>query len=448
MKRILLLGAGRTAYYLIEYILDECASNNWKLVVADYNIDNLPEQFKNNKHLLAVQLDVNNMEKRCDLIAAANVVISLLPAHLHIVIAKDCLKFNKDLVTASYVSDEMALLDAEAQEKGLLFLNEIGLDPGIDHMSAMQILDNVRKEGGKVERFLSYTGGLMSPKLKNNPWEYKFTWNPEYVVTSGRDGGMYLRNGKIKRIPYHRLYTEIDELEMPNHGFFDAFYNRNSLKYIEQYRLKDVKTVIRYTLRRKGFCQAWQTFVNLGLTDNNFVFELDRKYTNREFLNIFIRKGEGKLEDRLAKAIKIEPDSEVMAKLKWLGVFDNKIIDLQKGTSAAFLQKILEDKWTVEENESDAIYMAHVCYYTLNQQLFKLKSYLAVEGNGPMQTAMAKTVGMPLAIAAVLILEGKIKAKGVKIPVEEKIYGPVLERLSQTGIKFYHTKEQKELESE
>lgn len=441
MKTILLLGAGRTAHYLIEYLDKASAEHNWRLRVGDYSEDLLSE-IPESPYIHTLQFDVNDEVQRLEEVAKADLVISLLPAQFHIKVGKTCLELGKHFLSASYVSDDFKELAGQIESKGLLFLKETGLDPGLDHMSAMRMLDDIRKEGGVIKRFQSYTGGLMSPDHKDNPWEYKFTWNPMFVVTAGRDGGIYLREGNIKRIPYHRLFKEIDVLEMPGHGTFDAYYNRNSLKYVQEYKLNDVETIIRYTLRRKDFCKAWAPLVSLGLTDNIFEFNFDRNISNREFLGLFIRTGEGSLEERVSKAINQPIDSDVFKKLQWLGLFSDDLIDLKKGTSAAFLQKIIMPRWEMLPEEKDMIYMAHVCYYELNGQLKKRKCYLAVEGANQSETAMAKTVGLPLAIAAKSVLSGEIELKGLHIPTIPELYHPILNELENLGVVFEEVEEE------
>lgn len=289
---------------------------------------------------------------------------------------------------------------------------------------------------------MSYTGGLMAPDNKENPWEYKFTWNPAYVVTAGRDGGIYLKNNKVKRIPYQRLFKEIDVLDMPGYGSFDAYYNRNSLKYIDEYGLSEVETVIRYTLRRQGFCEAWAPLVTLGLTDNIFEFNFTEPKSRREFIDMFIREGEGNLEDRFSRTIGHSKNSKVFEKLAWLGLFSEENLPVTSGTSAKMLEQILLDKWQMKPHERDAIYMAHVCYYSLNNELYKRKCYLAVEGQNQNETAMAKTVGLPLAIAAELLLKGNLALTGLHIPTQAAIYQPVLNMLAQQEISFQEIEEQ------
>lgn len=436
MIRITLLGAGRTAHYLVAFIREKARENFWHLRVADnlqHNLDALPEETEQFSKTL---LDVHNADQLRNEISRADIVISLLPAQFHILAATVCLEMGKHFMSASYVSDDFRKIEREINEKGLLFLKEMGLDPGIDHMSAMQMLDEIRQRGGEITQFMSYTGGLMSPHAQNNPWEYKFTWNPMYVVTAGRDGGIYLRNDKMKRIPYHRLFTEIDELVMPGHGVFDAYYNRDSLKYVQEYKLHNARTVIRFTLRRKDFCKAWGALVHLGLTDNQFVFEFDKEFTFRSFTEMFVRQGSGSLDERLAKAIGQNVDSEVMEKIRWTGLLSNETCQLKKATAAQVLENLLLRKWQMLPHEQDMIYMAHVCYYKLDQKLHKRKSYLAVQGDDAAHTAMAKTVGLPLAIAACLLAEGKLNLSGLHIPTTPLLYNPVLAELRQQGAAF------------
>lgn len=443
MKRILLLGAGRTAHFFIESILSTAQTENWHLRVGDFLQTSLEQLPENSEHFSKVLFDVKSNEQVEIEVLAADVVVSLLPANFHYDVASKCLQFGKHFLSASYVSDDFKRIAHEVEAKGLLFIKEVGLDPGLDHMSAMRMLDGIRNKGGEIKRFLSYTGGLMSPSLKNNPWEYKFTWNPMYVVTAGRDGGIYLRRGKIKRIPYHRIFKEIDVLDMPGYGTFDAYYNRNSLNYIDEYKLQNVESVIRYTLRRKGFCEAWAPLVSLGLTDNNFEFLFDNSITKREFLNMFIRMGEGSLEERVSRVIGHAPDSEVFEKLKWLGLFDDESLPIRSGTSAKVLEQIIMPKWKMEPNDKDMIYMAHVCYYTLKGKTYKRKSYLAVEGQNQEETAMAKTVGLPLAAATKLVASGNFNQKGLHIPTIPQLYNPILNELEKWEISFNEIEEEK-----
>ncbi|MFY0672442.1 MAG: saccharopine dehydrogenase NADP-binding domain-containing protein [Bacteroidia bacterium] len=442
MYRILLLGAGRTAHFFVNDILQSAVKNNWHLRVGDFlqtSLESLPSKSEQFSKLL---FDVKNEQQVEKEVREADLVVSLLPAQFHYVVASKCIQFGSHFLSASYVSDEFKAAAEEIKDKGLIFIKEVGLDPGLDHMSAMQMLDEIRDKGGEIMRFLSYTGGLMSPDLKGNPWQYKFTWNPMYVVTAGRDGGIYLRRGKTKRIPYHRLFKEIDELAIPDHGDFDAYYNRDSLKYIKEYKLQKVESVIRYTLRRKGFCEAWAQLVSLGLTDNNFIFNLNEPITNREFLNMFIRRGEGTLEERVEKATGKSQESEVFKKLQWLGLFDNVPIKMLNGTSAQFLEQIIMPKWQMDVNDKDAIYMAHVCYYKLNNKVYKRKSYLAVEGLDTEQTAMAKTVGLPLAAAVKQVALGTFNEPGLHIPTAKNLYDPILKSLRKSGIQFYEVEEE------
>lgn len=442
MYKILLLGAGRTAYFFVNDILKTAYKNNWHLRVGDYLQTSLKTLPKASHHFTKLLFDVNNEQQVEQEVREADLVVSLLPAQFHYTVASKCIQFGSHFLSASYVSDEFKAVAQEIKNKGLIFIKEVGLDPGLDHMSAMHMLDDIRAKGGEIKRFLSYTGGLMSPDLKENPWHYKFTWNPMYVVTAGRDGGIYLRRGKTKRIPYHRLFKEIDELTMPGHGDFDAYYNRDSLKYIKEYRLQNVESVIRYTLRRKGFCEAWAQLVSLGLTDNNFIFNLNEPITNREFLNMFIRRGEGTLEERVEKVIGKSKDSHVFKKLIWLGLFEETPIKMLNGTSAQFLEQIIMPKWQLNNGDRDAIYMAHVCYYTKGNKTFKRKSYLAVEGEETERTAMAKTVGLPLAAAVKQVALGNFTEPGLHIPTSQTLYNPILKDLECNGIRFNESEEE------
>ena len=437
MKKILVIGAGRSAVTLIKYLLDNSIANNWLVTVADFSIELAEKAVANHTNGKAILFNVTDEIQRKSEIGNADIVISMLPASLHITVAKDCISLAKNLVTASYVSPEIADLDEKAKQAGVLLLNEIGLDPGIDHMSAMQVIDDIKENGGDLTSFKSFCGGLVHPDYDNNPWNYKFTWNPRNVVLAGQGTAQYIKKGKYKYIPYTKLFERTEVMEVLDAGEFEGYANRDSLGYRSAYGLEDIPTLFRGTLRRKGYCKAWNMFVQLGMTDDTYKVENSENLTYRAFINLFFPyNNELSVEEKFCSYLNISQDSEEFSKIEWLGVFTDTIVALKDATPAQILQKICEEKWTLGVEDKDMIVMQHQFEYVQNGVQKKLNSSLLVFGDDPRYTSMAKTVGLPVAIAAKLILTGKIKSTGVKIPTTKDIYIPVLKELEENGINF------------
>lgn len=447
MKNIFVIGAGRSASSLIKYLLDHSSEEGWNVRVGDVSVQ-LAEQKTNHPNATAIAFDINDQKQREEEIRKSDIVVSMLPASMHISAAKDCIRFKRQLVTASYVSGEMAALDGEAKKSGVLLLNEMGLDPGIDHMSAMQIVDKIKTGGEEVVSFKSYCGGLIAPENNDNPWGYKFTWNPRNVVLAGQGSARYIESGKYKYIPYNRLFSQIETIEVEGYGKFDAYANRDSLSYRKIYDLENIPTMLRGTLRMPGYCSAWNSFVQLGLTDDACVVENSSALTWRQFVEAFLPPGEGTPEQKTAKMIHVGENADEIQKLKWLGIFDDNKIKIANATPARILQDLLEEKWKLKERDKDMVVMKHEISYKLKiksqkslpKDLFgevkNVFSSLVVIGEDQTYTAMAKTVGLPVAIAVKLILKGIIKQKGVVVPVKKEIYDPVLAELKQNGIVF------------
>ena len=437
MKKILVIGAGRSATTLISYLLDNAVSNNWMITIADYSEDLAKQAVGNSVNAKAIFFNVTDERQREEEITIADIVISMLPASMHIVVAEDCVRLKKNLVTASYVSDEVAALDDKAKQAGVLLLNEIGLDPGIDHMSAMQIIDQIKADGGKLTSFKSFCGGLVHPDYDDNPWNYKFTWNPRNVVLAGQGTAQYIEGGEIKYIPYNKLFNRTENMSVLDSGEFEAYANRDSLSYRKSYRIENISTLLRGTLRRSGYSKSWNYLLQLGLTDDTYVIENSEKLSYRSYLNMFLPgSDEMTLEEKFCKEFGISEDSEEFQKIKWLDIFSYKKVDLENATPAQVLQKILEEKWTLSAEDKDMIVMQHQFEYTLDGVNKKLNSSFVVFGDNQRDTAMAKTVGLPVAIATKLILNGEITSVGVKIPTTKDIYIPVLKELAENGINF------------
>lgn len=438
VKNVLLIGAGLSSSYLIKYLEEQAQKHRWKITVADRDIDLV--QSKTSKETINIGLDIFNETQREQLIRDADIVISFLPAKLHIYVARSCLKFAKSLVTPSYESDEIKQLENEVISKDILFLNEIGLDPGIDHMSAMQMLDKLKDEGHEILGFESFTGGLVAPESDNNPWHYKLSWNPANVVRAGQESpAKFLQKGKYKYIPYNRLFRRTELIEVDGFGKFEGYANRDSLAYIDKYDLHDVPTVYRGTLRRPGFCRAWDVFVQLGATDDHYSIKDSEHLTHKEFINSFLYYSENEsVEHKLYRYMHIDQDSTIIEKLSWLGIFDDTPVGIKNASPAKILEHILNKKWKLEVEDKDLIVMWHKFVYRDRSKPtpVTLTSSLGIIGENMNNTAMAKTVGLPIGIATKLILNGKINAKGVRIPTAKEIYEPVLNELKEYGIAF------------
>ncbi len=437
-KFILVVGAGRSSSSLISYLLTQASVHNWTITVGDISLQASQDRVGISPRGKPIQFNIDEQERSRKAIAANDVVISLLPAHLHPQVAKICLTEKKHLLTASYVSDEMKAFDHEAKYNELLFLNECGLDPGIDHMSAMQVIDKIKAMGGTLTSFESFTGGLIAPETDSeNPWRYKFTWNPRNVVMAGQGTAKFLREGQYKFIPYQQLFLRTTPVLVPGYGEYEGYANRDSLKYMETYGLKNIKTMLRGTLRNKGYCHAWNVLVQLGCCDDTYPMEGVENMTHAGFINSFLDNQSSELtEEKLMSYFKLSPDREEMMRLRWSGLFSNEKIGIASGTPAQILEHILNKKWKLKTGDKDFIVMWHRFVFEIGNTTKEIQAHLTVTGDDEVNTAMAKTVGLPLAIAAKLLLEGKIKSRGVAIPVDKDIYDSVLNELSQYGIRL------------
>ena len=443
MRHILVIGSGKSTSYLFKYLLEQSETENLHITVGDLDIDNAKKMIGNHKNATAITLDVFDKNSREDAVKKADIVISMLPARFHIEVAKDCVTYGKNMVTASYISDEMQALDQQVKDKGLVFMNEIGVDPGIDHMSAMQVIDRIRGNGGKMILFESFCGGLVAPESDNNLWNYKFTWNPRNVVVAGQGGAAkFLQENTYKYIPYHRLFRRTEFLEIEGFGRFEAYANRDSLKYQSVYGLDNIRTLYRGTMRRVGFSRAWQAFVLLGMTDDSYTIDDSENMSYRDFVNSFLPYSPtDSVELKFRHALKIDQDDMVWDKFVELDIFNpNKMVELKKGTPAQILQKILMDSWTLAQEDKDMLVMYHKFGYELDGKKHQIDSTMVCLGEDQTYTAMAKTVGLPVAIATLAILNKKITTPGVQLPINKEVYTPILEELENYGIIFKETK--------
>ncbi len=438
MKKILILGAGLSTASLIKYLLDNSDKYNWKVQVADLEMKNIIDKTENHKNSEAIILDASDNQQLNNLIKKVDIVISMLPPSMHDDVAKLALEHNTNMITASYVSDKIKELNNSAEDNNIVILSEMGVDPGIDHMSVMEIIDKIKEEGGKIKLLKSSTGGLVAPKYDNNPWNYKISWNPRNVVMAGKGVAQFRRNGKYKFIPYHKLFDRVETTEIPNYGKFEIYPNRDSLKYIDKYSLADISTIFRGTIRRPGYSAAWNKLVQLGLTDESYIIPHSEKITFRDFIQMYLPYNpEKSLEDRICEYLSIDKNSNYFERMKALGLLDNEVIGIKDATPADILKKLILERWAFEKKEKDLIVMQHkIAYEDSDRNNKMIISNLVVEGINKNLSAMAITVGLPVAIATKLILTGKLKLKGVKIPVTKNIYEPILEELKEFNIKF------------
>ena len=409
MRNVLIIGAGRSASSLINYLLEKSQSEQLHLTIGDLSLELAQRKTRNHPNATAIQLDIQNTAQRQSEVAKADIVISMLPAHMHIEVAKDCIHFKKHMVTASYISEAMQALDEEAKAHHLVFMNEIGLDPESD----------------------------------TNLWNYKFTWAPRNVVLAGQGGAAkFIQEGKYKYIPYHRLFRRTEFLHVEGYGKFEAYANRDSLKYRSVYGLDDVLTLYRGTIRRVGYSRAWNMFVQLGMTDDTYVIENSEHMSYRDYVNSFLPyHPTDSVEIKMRLQLGIEQDDVMWEKLIELDLFNgDKKIGLKNATPAQILEHILTQKWTLNPHDKDMIVMYHKFGYRLHGKEEQIDSKMVCIGDDQTYTAMAKTVGLPVAMATLHILNGKITTPGVQLPIRKEVYEPILAELEAYGVVFKETK--------
>ncbi len=435
MKHILLFGAGKSATVLIDYLKTVAATHEWHVVVADSNLQAVENKVGKSDWVTAVQADITNEAERKKLVQDARVVISMMPPHLHYLIALDCIAFEKHLLTATYVDEKIKQLSQEIADKQLLFLCEMGLDPGIDHMSAMQLIHAIQAANGTVISFKSHCGGLVAPESDDNPWHYKISWNPRNIVLAGKAGATYKVNNEVVNTQYGHLFDANNTVSVYGDGTYAYYPNRDSLSYVPLYALETAATFVRTTLRHPEFCLGWKHIVDLQLTDETVFYETDGLCVSDFFKLHFERFNLNTAFDKL-----VTGDGILLNQFTFLGVFDDAtLIDKGLQSAADVLQFILERKLVLQQEDKDLIVMLHELEYMIADKKHSIASSLVVKGEDSLRTAMAKTVGLPLGIAAKLILEGKLTITGLHIPIVEAIYKPVLKELEEHGIQFKET---------
>ena len=439
MRKILIVGAGKSSPYLIKYLLDKSQEEELLIHITDLDTNHL-KKYQKYENCKVSPINISSEKEREEFISESDLVISMLPARFHIILAKSCLKLKRNLLTASYVSEEMKTLTDDIKNSELLFLNEMGLDPGIDHMSAKKIIDELVANGAKINSFKSYTGGLIAPESDNNKWNYKFTWNPRNVVLAGQGvPAKYIENNKYKYIPYNRLFKNAEKIKIEKYGQFEVYPNRDSLKYREIYSLNNIKTMIRGTIRKVGFSESWNMFVKLGLTNDNFKISNSENMSFKEYVNCFLPYDDKlSIEEKLQRVLSISKGDENWEKIKEIDILSsNKKIPLKNASPAQILEYILKDAWKLEKKDKDMIVMYHEFgYETSLGENKKIISTMVCKGKDDTYTAMAKTVGLPLAISSILLLNNKINLTGIHTPIDKEIYNPVLKELEANGINF------------
>ncbi|SHK49635.1 saccharopine dehydrogenase C-terminal domain-containing protein [Hymenobacter psychrotolerans] len=448
MTRITLLGAGRSASSLIQYLLRYAPLENWQLTVADVNPAHLaPVLAAHSEYARAVPFDMQDEARLENLVASSDIVISMLPALFHGPVAQACVRLGRHLATASYVSEEIRDLGTAAEEAGITLLMECGLDPGLDHMSAMAVIEDIRARGGRITSFKSYCGGLLAPDSEgNNPWKYKFTWNPRNVVLAGQSTAKYLENGHARYIPYQHLFARTEPIEVPGYGSFDGYANRDSLSYRAPYGLDDIPTILRGTLRRAGYCAAWHALVRLGLTDDSVHLGNTASLTWRELVESYLpvavprATSETELAVQCADYLGLALAGPEMQRLQWLGLFTAKPVGLADATPAQLLERLLTEKWQLQPHDHDMIVMQHLFEFELAGVRHRSTSSLVVLGDDATHTAMAKTVGLPLGMAVRRLARGEVSQRGVVMPTSAALYQPILAELAADyGIRFEET---------
>lgn len=438
MKTILILGAGLSASSMIRYLLQHCEKENWRLRIVDRDKNRILSLINNNQNAEALDFDATVSSIRLAEIENADLVISMLPARFHVEVAEDCITARKNLITPSYISPEMKALNQKAIDAGVTIMNEIGVDPGIDHMSAMKIIDKIKDNGDTLHSFKSFCGGLVAEEHDNNPWRYKFTWNPRNVVLAGKGGtAMFLDNHQFKYIPYNRLFDRLDRITIPGHGKFVGYPNRDSLSYQETYGLKGIATLYRGTLRRPNFCKGFNVFIELGMTDDSFAMANASQISPRDFLNAFLPYIPNlSVEDKFKYFLR-EDRMYLYDQFEWLGVFDDDTdFGFEGATPAKLLEKLMVRKMSLSDEDKDMLVMYHEFEFEQDGKNKKIVSSMISIGEDPTYTAMSNTVGLPIAISARMILNDQINVKGVTLPIQKEIYEPILKSLEENGIIF------------
>lgn len=427
MNKAVVFGAGHVAGPHVRYLLE----SGFEVTVASRTLWKAEEKVDGFEKGKAVEFDINDGEMLDELIAKHDVAVSLLPYVFHARVAKSCIKNKTHMVTTSYVSEEIKALDGQAKDAGILIMMETGVDPGTDHMSAMRVIHEVENKGGKVTSFESYCGGLPAPEDNDNPYGYKFSWSPKGVLLAGKNSAKYLKDGEVVEIPSEELFENHWPMDIP--GFeegLEAYPNRNSMPYKDKYGLDDAETVFRGTLRYPGWCKTMRCIVDLGLLD-----EEERDLSGMTYRDM-MEELAGATKEKVAEYLDIPVDSDPIYRLEWLGLFDDAPIPIEKGGYIDALVELMLEKMDYKPGEKDMLVMHHIFKAEFPDEDQKITSTMIDYGIPNGETSMARTVGLPAAIAVEMVLKGKVDDTGVTIPIEPKIYEHILEKLEGEGIVF------------
>ena len=436
MKRILVLGTGYVVKPLVDYFIDKC---KYEVLVAsrDNNHSGLiiAGRALGKRVLWNATPPYNELD---EMVKGVDLVVSMIPPSMHIIVAKACLKHGINMVTTSYISPEMKALDEEAKKKGIIILNEIGEDPGIDHMGAMKMINQVNKEGGKIKSFKSYGSGIPSFEHNNNPYGYKFSWSPRGLLTAAQTPAVYIKNGQKIEVSSEDLFDSSWLVDVEGLGTFETYPNRDSTNYTKDYGLKDVSDFYRGLLRHPGYCNSIQSFKDLNLLNDKESYNL-QDVTYKQFTAKLIGVNENtNIKQAVSDKLNIKVSSDIIKQLQWLGLFDDEKIPISKGSNADVLLGLMQEKMGYEDHEKDMIIVHNEAIVEFDNRMEKRIATMKVEGRPFGHSAMSRAVGLPAAIASRLILEGAIRAKGVLKPITEEIYKPILAELAENGYKFEH----------
>ena len=438
MKKILILGAGRSAPYLISYLLKRAKDNDWFITVADRDVKLAAKRIGSNPHGNAIRFDVNDSDMLSSQIKKSDIVVNFLAPQFQYLVALTCVRQGRSMISVSYQNESIRDLSNDAHRKGIIILSEMGLDPGIDIMSASAILQKINEQEGHVISFESYGGGLPAPDSLTNPLKYLISWNPRNVVMAGEHGAQYLEEHKIKIIPYHNLFRHSWPIEIEGLGLMEAYPNRDSLMY-QQYGFDKSKTVIRGTLRYPGWSETWHQIVRLGLPNESLHIPDLKNRTYAELTEMFLplNINGADLEQRTANFLNISRTGKIMENMRWLGIFSDEKINVEANTSAEVLTHLLSEKLKLTAKERDMVVLHHeiIAEFPENKKQ-KIISTMIHYGKKRGFTSMAQSVGMPAGIAVKLILQGKLPLTGCHIPTHPAIFTPVLKELEKGGLKF------------
>ncbi len=442
MKQILVIGAGQSSPYLIHHLLNDAATEDWHVTVADISVEAARARIGDSDLGDAIPFDVHDVELRRKEIQKADIVVSMLAPEFHRIVAQDCVEIGRHLVTASYRDASTRALDPSARRKGIIILSEMGMDPGMDHMSAMAIIKQVRGAGGVIRGFRSYGSGIPAPETAtSNPLGYVITWNPRNVAIAGAYGAQYIENGHFKVIPYHETFHHTWGVDVEGIGRLEAYPNRDSLSYKKIFGLEDVTTMIRGTLRYPGWCETWDYIVKLGLTNDTVEIPDLEKRSYRDVVEMFLplTTTGSSVEQRVAVQLKINPTGSIIEKMRWLGLFSDEKVQARGKTGAEVLTSLLIKKLPLPEGGRYMAILQHeleVAYPDQNNRQERVISTLIAYGEPGGFTAMSKCVGLPAAIGVKLILKGDIRLSGCHIPTASSIYEPVLTEMKKVGMEF------------